>query len=153
MLLRATTLSHDDWQALQMAAHHWASTWQPRRDDKGEGALRLGEAKIDEGLMDWLGVNRTLVCPEGRFSRIFASQLGGKTTLRWREVYVYRSRFKNNGTLQLKRTGAKYAISVGKPAHLRVERAGRLQHASWGEISSSNPIPPWENNPCSRVGC
>ena len=149
----ATVLSHDDWQALHMAAHHWASTWQATRVDRGEGTLDSGEARIDEGLMDWLGVNRSASCPEGRMSHIFGAAHAANGSLHWREVYEYNSRFRaRDGSSRYRRTGAKYAISVQKGKG-RSERYSALGHQTHGRISMQHPVPPWENNPCSGVGC
>jgi hypothetical protein len=134
--------------------------WQASRVDLGEGTLWEGEARIDEGLMDWLGVNRSAVCPEARFSHIFGAPSGSAnaTTLHWREIYTYRSRFRQrDGSLKSRRTGAKYAISLRRASPLRSLRrwsaaAGAVGQKR-GELSRWTPVPPWENNSCTAVGC
>ena len=68
----ATILTHTDWQRLQFGAHHWTSAWHSMTDYIG--SLSLGNESrqkfveaggiVDEGLLEWLGVDRTRDCPE-----------------------------------------------------------------------------------------
>jgi len=81
----AAVLTHNDWQEQCFGVHHWTSTWHlsaeilpafsqtPRARSRAQEALAQARGVVvDEGLLDWLGVDRAKDCAEGSLQAVFA---------------------------------------------------------------------------------
>jgi hypothetical protein len=77
----AEVITHDDWQfPRRIGVHHWTSTWHKMEDYDGwrqfnesvrTAFLLSGNITLNQGLTDWLGVDRSRDCMEGSFEATF----------------------------------------------------------------------------------
>ena len=96
----AQVITHDDWQApRKIGVHHWTSTWHTIEDYNGwrqynenirAAFLLSGNITLNQGLTDWLGVNRSRDCAEGSFEATFEN-----TGLVMDTILTYERKFKH----------------------------------------------------------
>ena len=93
-MLNATVLTHDEWQRRHLGVHHWLSTWKNASDsitsETGVWQAAGAQPVVDEGLLDWLGVNRSADCGEATLHTLF-NQSGGRISLRTQLLNAYRA--------------------------------------------------------------
>ena len=67
------TVAHDEWQQMHIGVHHWSSLWQVSK--LGQPPYPPDAVLEDEGLLGWLGVNRSGDCAGASLDDA-ASELG-----------------------------------------------------------------------------
>lgn len=79
-------LTHDEWQVLHVASHHWTGTWHEYKEAKlgsrarivtREGSSAAPNLIIMEDLQlqQWLGVNRSASCAESSLDAVIGPRL------------------------------------------------------------------------------
>ena len=105
-LTRHLTATHDEWQRLRIGAHHWSSVWHKSRF--ANHPYPRDAVLEDEGLMDWLGVNRSANCAEASLDGA-AAALGARLTRRRHSGYACRPK-----GARCAKTRAVYVIGVAQ---------------------------------------